>query len=456
MVIDAMRQFGDRHIKKTISIAPLITFRVLFGFMMVVSIVRFAAMGWIDQLYVEPTYYFTYYGFDWIQPLNQVGMYIVFLLMAISAIGICIGLFYRISAASFFITFTYVELIDKTNYLNHYYFVSLIAFLLIWGPAHRHFSLDVAWRRIDRRLVVPAWCINVFKWQLSIVYIYAGVAKLNPHWLLEALPMRLWLPAKSHLPVIGPLLELDWIPYAFSWAGAGYDLFIVFFLYYHRTRPFAYLTVIVFHLLTAMLFQIGMFPYIMIMATLIFFSAAWHERLQDYFVGLFNSNKVYDRITTSVHVGRVGAIKTGLIVCFFAIQLLMPWRFLMYEGPLFWTEQGYRFSWRVMLMEKAGYATFRVVDSDGKAEYVTNYEHLKPQQEKMMSTQPDMILQYAHYLRDFYMSKGWSAPEVYCDSRVTLNKRRSQPLVNSTIDLAKESRGWKAKTWILPWDKNKI
>jgi hypothetical protein len=50
--------------------------------------------------------------------------------------------------------------------------------------------------------------------------------------------------------------------------------------------------------------------------------------------------------------------KIVLISCSF--QLLF---YLCYPNELFWTEEGFRFSWRVMLMEKAGYATFKVKDA---------------------------------------------------------------------------------------------
>ena len=37
----------------------------------------------------------------------------------------------RFFAAGFFALFSYVELIEKSCYLNHYYFVSIVSFLLI-------------------------------------------------------------------------------------------------------------------------------------------------------------------------------------------------------------------------------------------------------------------------------------------------------------------------------------
>ncbi|MDR8392496.1 HTTM domain-containing protein [Aliifodinibius sp. S!AR15-10] len=448
------------------SAAPLAMFRVLFGFIMVVSIIRFALNGWIYELYVKPDFFFTYYGFEWVTPLGEVGMYLLFLVMGLAAVGIMLGYYYRVAAVLFFLAFSYVELIDKTNYLNHYYFVSIISFLLIIVPAHRYFSLDVM-RRSDLEVsTVPSWTINILKLQLGLVYFYAGLAKLNPDWLFNAMPLKLWLPANAHLPLIGPLLEYTSTAYLFSWTGAFYDLFIVFFLLYKPTRKFAYVAVIAFHLMTSALFQIGMFPYIMILCTLIYFSEEFHEQCIAKLRELWSKVAIWkSEVTgTSQHTSKkrsltlsksASTILTVVLVLHFLLQVLVPLRFALYPGNLFWTEEGYRFSWRVMLMEKAGYATFHVRNSEtGKSWEVSNWEHLTPNQEKMMSTQPDMILQFAHHLEDKYKQQGLEDVEIKAEAYVTLNGRRSRLMIDPEVDLTEESRGFEHKEWILPYPDN--
>ena len=435
-----------KFLNKGISIAPLITFRVLFGFLMAFSIVRFYANGWIEECYIKPTYFFTYYGFDWLPGPTGEGIYIIYLLLFIFALGIAFGAFYRLSSIGFFLLFTYVELIDKTYYLNHYYFVSIVAFLLIWVPANNAYAIDTKiWSRIKAQLV-PAWSINIFKLQLAIVYLFAGIAKLQSDWLLNAMPLKIWLPAKSNTPIIGSLLQEEWIAYAFSWGGAIYDLSIVFFLLYAPTRFFAFLAVVVFHLLTAALFQIGMFPYIMIMATLIFFSASWHQKLHSFFTKKRSTKEAVETL-------KFMAFQKPIIIMlsiFFFLQILLPVRHLAYPGDLFWNEQGYRFSWRVMLMEKTAFTTFIVKDGKSdKVEFVDNAKYLQPQQEKMMSTQPDMILQFAHYLGNQYREKGFEQIEVYCNSKLSLNGRRSKTYIDPKVDLMKVRRGFNHKKWIV-------
>src|ERR1700722_2340755 len=182
-----------RSFNKEKHIAPLAVLRMAFGLIMLISTIRFIAKGWVREFYIAPKFYFPFYGFEWVHPLPATGMYLVFGLMVLTTILITIGLFYRASIVTFFICFVYVELLDKSYYLNHYYFVTLITFLLMLVPAHRYFSLDV-WRRPSLKIThVPAWMIGIFKAQLCLVYAFAGISKLNHDWLIDAMPLRIWL-----------------------------------------------------------------------------------------------------------------------------------------------------------------------------------------------------------------------------------------------------------------------
>lgn len=438
-------------ISKPVSIAPLATFRILFGLVMFISIIRFAANGWIYEFYVLPEFHFTFYGFDWVRPLPEAGMYAVFILMAISALFIMLGFLYRWAIVAFFLLFTYVELIDKTYYLNHYYFISIVSFLLIWLPAQRAYAVDAKLNARLRSDKVPAWTINVLKLQLGIVYFFAGLAKINSDWLLEALPLKIWLPARAHFPVIGNLFSELWVAYAFSWGGMVYDLLIVFFLLKSKTRPFAYATVIFFHIMTWLLFPIGMFPFIMIGLTLIFFSEKFHQKILNIIIP---GQWKYGATDLKPQEPAFGKMLTVVFVIHFTFQILFPLRFLLYPGKLFWTEQGYRFSWRVMLMEKAGMCTFYVNTGEkGRPIEVDNSEHLTYLQERMMATQPDMILQYAHYLKEKYRTETDPAPSVFAESIVTLQGQRSKTFIDPAVNLAETERNWKPKKWILPFEK---
>lgn len=441
----------NAYLNKTTKTAPLAVFRFFFGLLMLISTIRFWSYGWIKTNYIEPKFYFSYYGFEFIKPIGE-WTYLLFLITAIAALAICIGYKYKLAVITFFLSFTYVELIDKTPYLNHYYFVSLVSFLLIFLPANATFSIDAYINPKKHFEQIPKWCIDAVKLMLFMVYFYAGIAKLNSDWLFKALPLKIWLQNKYDIPIIGQYFKYTWLHYFFSWFGMFYDVFIVFFLLYKPTRFLAYLTVIAFHLLTRVLFPIGMFPYIMIVSTLIFFDASFHEKLIQCITKIFKLKIIKPKVENQFQLSKPLYTTTKIIlVLFFTVQLLLPWRYLLYTGELFWTEEGYRFSWRVMLIEKVGYTVFTIVNPEtGKKFEVRNKDFLTPLQIKQMSTQPDFILQYAHMLRDYYIKNGIKNPEVYAKSYVTLNGRLSKPFIDSKINLANEKESFAHKTWILP------
>ena len=393
------------------SIAPLAVLRIAFGAVLLYSTLRFLAKGWVREFYIAPHFHFTFYGFDWVRPLPAAGMYSVFWLMAVAALFITAGFLYRAAVSLFLVCFVYVELLDKTYYLNHYYFVSLFVFLLLLVPANRYWSVDVWLRPVLKATLVPAWTIDIFRVQLLVVYLFAGLSKLTVDWLFHAEPLRIWLPAQG-LPM--------WMAYVFSWCGALFDLSIGFLLWWRRTRVIAYVFVVIFHIVTVLLFKIGVFPYVMIAATLVFFE--W---------GTLEGPAVRFRMPGV------------LLGSYFALQVLVPLRYLLYPGRLLWTEQGYRFSWRVMLMEKSGTAFFYVREGQRRGE-VNNAQFLTPLQERQMATQPDMILQYAHYLSGVYGGK-----PVTAESYVTLNGSGSRLYLDSTVDLSRQCENFLPKKWIL-------
>ena len=431
------------YLDETADAAPLAVFRIFFGGIMVFAMLRFQYYGWIEKLYIEPSFHFKYWGFEWVKPLGE-QTYWLFILCGLAAFCVMIGWQYRLAIITFFLSFTYIELMDKTNYLNHYYFVSCIAFLLCFLPANATLSADSNKKVISP--YIPKWNIDSIKLMLCIVWFYAGLAKLNSDWLLEAQPLKIWLKAKYDIPLLGSLLQKETSHYLFSWAGALYDLSIPFLLWFSSTRVMAFVAVVVFHLLTWVLFPIGVFPWVMIGSALIFFDGKtfrkWLGKIQmPKHSRSYQTNLLKQKITLSI------------LGTFFLFQILFPFRHLLHDGELFWTEAGYRFSWRVMLMEKAGYANFKIVNPEtGQSFYVQNGNFLNPLQEKQMATQPDFILEFAHYLERFYQRNGITDPEIYVESYVALNGRSSQPFVNPEIDLTTIKSSWKRDKFLLPFN----
>ena len=233
-------------------------------------------------MYIDPSFFFTFYGFDWVKPLDEY-TYLLFIICGLSAFFVAIGYKYYLSIITFFLTFTYIELMDKTTYLNHYYFVSVLSFLMIFLPANSSYSVDSYLEKKSFKYN-PKWCVDSIKLLLFIVYFYSGIAKINYDWLIEAQPLKIWLTTGSYdLPIIGStLMQQEWFHYFMSWGGMFYDLLIPFILLYSRTRIFGFLLVVFFHVFTVILFPIGMFPYIMIISALIFFTSQTHQKILDF------------------------------------------------------------------------------------------------------------------------------------------------------------------------------
>ncbi len=442
------------YLNKTTKAAPLAAFRIFFGLMMLLSIIRFWSYGWIDKLYIQPKFFFSYYGFEWVKPLGPY-TYLLFFICGLSAIGITLGYKYSLSILTFFLSFTYIELMDKTTYLNHYYFISILSFLMIFLPAHHYFSLDAKNNGDIRHQYIPNWSIDAIKLLMGIVYFYAGLAKLNSDWLIHAMPLKIWLPSKYDLPLLGDFLQKTWVIYGFSWAGALYDLAIPFLLLYKRTRVWAFIFVVIFHVLTRILFPIGMFPYIMIVSATIFFSADFHDKIIAKISQWLKINKMIFDNGKALFYNQLKQYRASLsLLCvFFFLQLTLPFRHLLYTGELFWTEEGYRFSWRVMLIEKAGYANFKVVHgNDDQYFFVDNTDFLTAFQEKQMATQPDFILEYAHILKNHFANQGYQNIRVFVESYVALNGRRSRPYIDPKVNLASEYESFNHKTWILDFN----
>ncbi len=449
-----MKKSLDNYFKRQTDAAPLAVFRLSFGLLMCISIIRFWSKGWIQSLYIEPTFHFSYYGFEWVKPLG-VWTYFLFLICGVAAFLVAIGYKYRVSILVFFVSFTYIELMDKTTYLNHYYFVSVVSFIMLFLPCNAQFSVDAILRRKSYKMV-PKWTIDSLKWMLGIVYLCAGLTKINSDWLLKAMPLKLWLKSKYDLPLVGQtIMQQEWFHFFMSWGGMVYDLSIPFLLLFRKTRSFAFFLVVVFHITTRVLFPIGMFPYIMIVATLIFFDAKVHRRILAFIERILkifkNKKQVLNKSIAKIERYKVRKVSRSIILVFIFFQLLIPWRYLLYPGELFWNEQGYRFSWRVMLMEKKGSSIFKIVNSKTNSFfYVNNDDFLTPVQEKQMSFQPDMILEYGHYLGNHFKSQGHQNIAVFVESYVSLNGRISQKFIDPSVNLMELKDTFKHKHWINP------
>ena len=430
-------------LRRPVDAASLVAFRVGFGLLMVVASVRFVLKGFLHDEYEVPKHFFHYWGFGWVRPWPAPGMYVHYGLMTLAAAFVALGFHYRKSAAAFGALFTYAHFIDKTNYLNHYYLVSCVALLMVFLPLDRRQVSTTAGAR------VPAWCLWLLRVQVGCVYFFGGVAKLKSDWLVHAQPLTIWLGTNTDFPGLGRWFHEKWFACAFSWAGAVFDLTIVGWLLWRRSRPFAYAVVVLFHVVTGRLFQLGMFPWIMSGLAVIFFDPSWARPLLER-VRLVAPLGTAAEEAARAPFAPLPRWGVALAAVYLASQVLMPLRHWLYPGDVLWTEQGFRFAWNVMLVEKNGALEMTVVDRAGARSVVELGDYLTPYQIKMMSTQPDMILELAQIVAQDHERRGGSRVEVHVDAQVAVNGRRAAPLVDPTVDLAAVDDGLGPKRWLLP------
>jgi len=448
-----MQTFFQKLSKPT-DISSLVFFRMAFGLIMIVEVCRYFYYDWIERYWIDPVFYFTYEGFHWVTPWASNGMYVHFFLIGVLAVFILLGLFYRVSSILMFLAFTYVFLLDKSNYLNHFYLISLLSFIMIFLPAHRSFSLDAKLKPSIQSDMVPWWTILLLQFQLGVAYFFGGIAKINGDWL-QGEPMRKWLRNETDFPVIGQFFAEPWAAWAFSYGGLILDLFIVPFLLWKKTRMPAFFAITLFHLMNAELFSIGIFPWFMIAATTIYFETNWFRKalnklkINNSFLPLKKNGQGYANTIVFHLIKKQWFLWALGLYCL--VQILLPFRHHLLKGNVNWTEEGHRFAWHMKLRDKSAKAMFLVKDVETGKEWKEDPDkYLSNRQERKMRTRPDMVRQYAHFLTKVYRAKGHKNVEVRANIRASLNSRSYQPLIDPRVDLGKEPYSIWHWDWIIP------
>ncbi len=423
-------------------------YRILFGILLQILVFRFFSNHWIEKYFLKPKFFFKYYGWEWLPQLDSEYMIYLFILLFGFAFLITIGFLYRVSIVGFFLLFSYFHFYDQSYYLNHYYLVSLLCFLLIWIPADKRFSVYSYFRKSTEQQT-KAWHLYILLFQISVVYFFGFVAKLKTDWIFEALPLQLWLLQQSDFPLIGSILTLPITAYFFSYFAILFDLLIPFLLFSKKFKKLGFILAILFHISTAMFFQIGMFPWIMLISILLFIEP---EVWEDFLVRIKkNHTAVSEEILLEekpIQASRKILLPIFILLYIF-FQILFPLRFLLYPNSLAWSEEGFRFSWNIMIVEKRGNIEFRIHDKTHHKNFLVRAEdYLTPFQIYMMSYQPDMILQFVKFLKKDFLSKSMDV-EIFVDCFVSLNGKESKRLIDETIDLSLETESFKPKKWIL-------
>jgi hypothetical protein len=254
--------------------------------------------------------------------------------------------------------------------------------------------------------------------------------------------MGSWVAGRDDFPIIGRFFRHASAGLVFSWGGLAFDLLIVPLIAWRRTRPYAFVAAVLFHLMNAKLFSIGIFPWLMLAVSTVFFDPGWPRKVFAFI----------DRTpgeTPAVFPARRLVLALG--GAYLALQLALPLRHHLYPGPVAWTEEGHRFSWRMKLRDKEASVRLTTRDKKTGETWTEALGDLTTKQRRTMAAHPDMILQYVQHLAEIYREEGRDV-EIYATARVSLNGRAPQLMVDPTVDLARQPRDLRHASWIRPFD----
>ncbi len=415
----------NKLLDKPVSNTPLLVFRIIFGALLFLEAGGAIATGWVRNVFVEPDFHFTFIGFEWLRFMHGEWMYAYFSLMALAGLGVALGWRYRMSITIYAIMWTGAFLAQKTHYNNHYYLVVILCWIMVFTPAHLGMSLDVKQGRAKEVLLMRSGLRWLFVFEMTVVYVYGAIAKIYPDWL-QSIPVEIWFEIKSKMPLMGWFFEIPGIAVFVSYMAILFDAFVAPLMLWSKTRKVAFVASLVFHIFNAIVFQIGIFPFLSISFALFYFPPA-------------NINKLFARFRAHNEGAEVTKSKrfSYIFILITLPQLLIPLRHWFIPGNVLWTEEGHRMSWRMMLKSKSGRIYFHIKDLNTGLEIPFNArDYLSKDQMSTMATHPDFIWQFTQFIKETLHAKGYHEPDIRIKSFVSVNGRKYELLTDRNVNMA--------------------
>jgi len=444
-----------RRLSEPVSGQSLAVIRILFGAILLWDYFRYISGTRILRYYVLAPVQFPY--FDFIQPLPEPWIHIAWGAVGVSAALVMLGLLFRVAIIVFIISFGYFFLLDRVQYLNHNYMALLYAALLAVSPANKVWSLDAVLGWTGRANWIPRWPVAAIRLQTEIILIFAGIVKITDDWL-RGQPLLMWLPANKDAVFYGGLFEHDLLIVAASWAVVALHIIGAPLLLYRRTRMLMFLIYVFFHVSNAVLFNIGIFPWLTIAITLIFFDPDWPTQLWQWLRAKVGRGASPSMDPDGAGLAARSARPLGmglmiLLVGWFAVQLALPVRQALFPNLVGWTGDGHKFSWRMRVYSKSAEGGFLAVHpTTGENFYIDPAEVLGKRSARYVMTRADTAREFALWMeKRLAICCNWPSAAVYARYTVTFNGRPAQAFIDPDVDLTRVERNpWGPDPWIVP------
>ena len=423
-----------KDLKKPVPSISIALFRLSFAAILLIQTFYFIIGDFITKNIINPVVLFPF--IEGLNPLPRTYLIALSYIMLISNIGMLLNKFARFSTIIFFCCFTYFWILDKGYFNNHYYFISLICFILFLVEQEASFY---------KNLHTPKISIFTLQIMVFIVYFIAGLNKLNPYWIFEFQPIRHILEVKAEI-TNNTFFKKDILIIAMSYLGVIFDLTIGFLLFFKRTKLFAFAAIVLFHLTNYWIFkdvgEIGVFPFLMISTTIIFIDPTYLNKL-------FNLDaKPIIQKTRSLFLNK-------FLVFFLIIQILLPFRHVLFHGHVDYNGIGQRFSWRMKIMYKESEINYFITNIMTREKYnVSINTMLTNRQYNNLKYFPDLIVPLAKKIQLEAMENfGLKHVKITCEYQIRFMGKNQQLLFPKTLDLTNIKNPEMTNKWLLPLKK---
>lgn len=378
------------------------------GLLLAVEAFRYIFLGWVESHFIDQQFFFPHWGGVLEMDLAPMLMYPCFILLGLAGLALYLERWKNWALAISLLGWGLIFWVDKTHYLNHFYFLFLVLLIrlivdLLAGKSSESFSN------------VPPWMPSLWL-MIGLVYIFAGIAKLNFDWWNHGEPLGQWLQSRHGSHGIPQLLLNKETIIFLARSTALFEIIFPFLMFFRRVKFPALGVMTLFHLLNAYLWNIGIFPFLMILLLAIY---------------LPQQKLLLQALRSQLHSMPKGL--SGGLAVFFALQILLPLRHHFIPGNVLWTEEGHRYAWRMKLRGKSVALRMFIHEGDNSIRQVDWSRGLSPRQIMAVSKQPDMMLDW---LQDRWMNKELVAPraaELYIVSHWNINQHQGKDYYKSPL-----------------------
>ncbi|WP_413511164.1 HTTM domain-containing protein [Myroides odoratus] len=407
--------------------APLLVFRIFFGFLFACESFGALATGWVRENMVDVKLTFSHIYMDFLQVLVGPQMYVYFFVMGLVSVAVMLGYRYKWSMPLLTLLWAGAYFLQKTSYNNHYYMLLIICVYMCFLPAASYKSLDVKANRVKEELSMPLYFNWIFIFQVSVLYIYGTVAKFYPDWLDGTFTELMYNSANIPDAFKNVFTQKEFY-LVIAYLGIIFDGLIVPALLWKRTRTLGLIASLIFHLFNSATLHIGIFPYFALTFAVFFYPSSQIQRI------FFKKKPVLEE-KTNFTTPQLSKPVLAFLAIFMFFQFALPLRHHFIEGDVLWTDEAHRLSWRMMLRSRAGYTTFIVENKNTKERYFYPSEHILSSKQNSRLNTSDMIWQMAQYIKEDYANQGIDVA-VYADSWVSINGRSYSRYIDEKTDLA--------------------